>query len=239
MPNVPAHNALAKVLGAPSYAAIVPTAEAPDNQTLKELYPEDVAAELRIDLMDPRPDDNGLLHLVGRFGYTPLLTTLREESQGGNWSGNPEDKVRLLATASQWVHGIDIEYDFPLLDDVVQAADERVVIVSMHDFDGVPPFAKMLSRYERARRAGADYFKIAATPRDEGDLERLSLFMHAHQDDPVIAVAMGEHGVAGRKRLLELGSCATYAYIGDEPLVPGQLSLAEYREFAETQHRTS
>lgn len=237
MPNVSAQNALANVLDAPRYTAIVPVANTNDESLIREVHNNADAAELRIDLMDPFPGLDGLLLLANKFGRLPLLATFREESHGGDWSGNPYYKVGLLAKVSQWVHGIDIEYDFPLLDEVVQAADERVVIASMHDFDGVPSFATMMGRYERARRAGADYFKVAATPRHEGDIEQLSLFMRAHQGDPVIAVAMGEYGIEGRKRLLRLGSRATYAYVGDDPLVPGQLSLAEYREFAETQPR--
>lgn len=239
MPNVPVHNALVKVLDAPSYAAIVPVANALDEGLIQAVCrDEDVSAvELRIDLMDPSPDDDALLALTNKFGRMPMLATLREQSQGGRWSGDPETKAQLIAKVSQWVHGVDIEYDFPLFDDVVQATDGRVVIASMHDFEGVPSFDRMLSRYDRVRRAGADYFKIAATAHDESDLERLLLFMKAHQNDPVIAVAMGEYGVEGRKRLLSLGSRATYAYFGDKPLVPGQLSLAEYSEFAQTQPR--
>jgi len=110
--------------------------------------------ELRIDLYE---------HLdVAAFVAScpkPVIATVRRKSDGGRFSGNDDDRRRLLANASGAAY-VDVELDAP--SDLAPPGPKR--IVSHHDLHGVPDDLDGLHR--RCVEAGADLVKIVVTPAD-------------------------------------------------------------------------
>jgi 3-dehydroquinate dehydratase type I len=125
------------------------------------------------------------------------------------------------------VQGIDVELQSSDLPHLIDVADGKLVVASMHDFQTTPHHLVLEARLERALRAGADYFKVAVTANTDEELAQVMTFMERNATEPIIAVTMGDLGVDGRLELLRVGSRATYAFVGDVPVVPGQLGLAE------------
>lgn len=231
-------NPLARILDAPEFTAIVPVGARLSSELVDEICANAGAVELRIDQMQPCSDAFIERERL-RFGSMPALATIRSKEEGGNWVGSVDEKLDLFRQMLPYVDGIDVELHSAALTGTVELAKERdrIVIASSHHFDGTTAltFSQLEYRYHMAMEAGVDYFKIAAMAHDDDALAPLCGFMELNPGAPIIAVAMGERGVVGRKRLLELGSRATYAFVGDEPVVPGQLSLAEFVMFRESQ----
>lgn len=101
-------------------------------------------------------------------------------------------------------------------------------ICSHHDFVGVP--AKLDQIYERMCRTPARVLKIAVQVHDATDcLATFALLEQAHNDGrALIAIAMGQAGVATRILGPSRGSFLTYASLEDgTETAPGQLSVRE------------
>jgi len=235
MPNVPLHNRLNLALDAATPpAVIVPITEPLSPPLLDEVMtsPGADVAELRVDLLQPGDGETaGLEDQIKKLARLPLLATIRSIEEGGHWFGEADKKLELFDDVRHWVDGIDIELAFGEFEEAVARADGKVVVASSHHLSERVPvtFEQLEYRFYRAMRAGADYFKIAAMTNNEAALSHVLRFMEFNRGDPIIAVTMGELGEQGRRELIKLGSCATFAYVGDTPLVAGQISLAEAR----------
>lgn len=100
------------------------------------------------------------------------------------------------------------------------------ILLSFHDYEGVPP--DLERRLARIESRGADAIKIACTPRTTGDLLRL---LELRPRLPHVVLGMGEWGEPTRVLYRRMGSLWTYAWIDPETkTAPGQLSVAEMRE---------
>jgi 3-dehydroquinate dehydratase/shikimate dehydrogenase len=108
--------------------------------------------------------------------------------------------------------------------DVVQERGGRGVVLSLHDFDGVP--ADLGACAQAMRRSGAAVIKIAVTAtRLSDNLALLPLARDAAA--PTVIVAMGEAGIPSRILASRFGSNWTYA--GDA-VAPGQLPMTRMRD---------
>lgn len=227
MPNVSAHNRLELALSCrEAPAIIVPVCEQLPDELIGEIHAGADAAELRVDLLQPCPD-SVISRELGRLGSLPILATIRSHAEGGKWLGPVDEKLALFEHILSEVDGIDVELQSAGIKQAISLADGKVVVASMHDFQTTPHHLVLESRLARALDKGADYFKVAVTANDEDELAQILGFMERNPHEPIIAVTMGRLGVLGRLELLGRGSRATYTYVGDAPLVPGQLSLAE------------
>ena len=83
----------------------------------------------------------------------------------------------------------------------------------------------------RARDAGADVCKVAATLRRLTDLARLLDFLAVESERlPLAVMGMGPFGRMSRPVLGAAGSVLNYGFLGRRPQVPGQWPVAVLKE---------
>jgi 3-dehydroquinate dehydratase / shikimate dehydrogenase len=177
--------------------------------------------------------------------HRPLILTLRPAEQGGG------REIDILNRLSFWVERFlyddgyegfaDIELE--LLQLIRQSEDERWrqldwtrVICSHHDFTGVP--ATLAEIYERMAATPARILKLAVRARDATDcLPVFQLLERALSDGrAMIAIAMGEAGLATRILGPSRGSFLTYApLVPSHVTAPGQITANMLRELYRVQ----
>lgn len=188
--------------------------------------------ELRLDGVS---DLNAAQALHGR--RLPVVVTCRPAWEGGRFDGSEEERQRLLAQAlALGAEYVDVEWralrSFESLriapsgvegrhaqgtaglDDLIRANASRVV-VSLHDFAGVPD--DLCARTRAMRGTGAALIKVAITAVRLSDT--LPLLEIARGGDAVV-VGMGDAGVPSRLLASRFGSRWTYGGAG---VAPGQM----------------
>ncbi len=196
------------------------------------------AVELRIDLFVPMPDRRirAFLHSLPR--RPSLLVTARTERDGGAWRAADEEVRRGALLA--WAPIADaVDAEVVLADSregrgflrSLRAAlrPGRALILSHHDLEEIPGDRELDRLLLRARRNGADRFKIAGRAKTMKEAERLADWALARTSAclPVTAIAMGEEGAWTRWVLpLSLGGPAyAPARAGRRAVAPGQISF--------------
>jgi 3-dehydroquinate dehydratase/shikimate dehydrogenase len=168
--------------------------------------------ELRVDTV---ADPSAAAALAGR--RVPVIFTCRPRWEGGCFAGSEEERRRLLLEAQQLgAEYVDVEWKAGLTDLVV-AREGRGVVLSMHDFAGVP--ADLADRARAMRATGAEVVKLAAMAERLTDALRLRAIATT-SPGPMVVIAMGEAGLASRLLASQFGSAWTYAGDG---VAPGQL----------------
>jgi 3-dehydroquinate dehydratase/shikimate dehydrogenase len=151
----------------------------------------------------------------------PVIFTCRAAWEGGYFKGSEEERHRLLADASQLgAEYIDVEWRAGF-DDLISARSGKGVVVSMHDFDGVP--RDLTSRAEAMRRTGAEVVKVAVTAESLTDSLAL-LQCRASLDGRQVVLAMGDAGLPSRVLASRFGSEWTYA---GQAVAPGQVPASQ------------
>jgi 3-dehydroquinate dehydratase/shikimate dehydrogenase len=187
-----------------------------------------VAAEVDADLVELRldsmssPDPEAAL--AGRT--KPAIVTCRPLREGGMFEGSEEERLRILARAQALgAEFVDIEWDVRA-EPFLAARGGRGVIVSRHDFQGVP--ADLPALLHRLRSAGAEVAKLAVTVERASDLRKL--LENARPDGRSVLIGMGRAGLATRVLAGRFGSRWTYAGNGVAPgQVPAARLLQEFR----------
>jgi 3-dehydroquinate dehydratase/shikimate dehydrogenase len=178
--------------------------------------------ELRLDSVAD-PDVAGAL--AGRT--RPVIVTCRPAWEGGAFDGPEEERRRLLGQALICgAEYVDVEWRAGF-DEIVGGG--RRIVLSFHDFDGVP--ADLSARVRAMRATGAEIVKVAVQAKRLTDcLPLLDLGAEAGGDGGVVLIAMGERGLASRVLAGRFGSVWTYAgcVAGVGQLAPRTL-LDEYR----------
>lgn len=169
--------------------------------------------ELRLDTVK---DPSAAGALAGR--KKPVIVTCRPKSEGGHFQGSEEERRAILAEAlALGAEFVDLEWKGSCADLMEQTGGRRIVL-SHHNFEGVPADVRELAHAMLA--SGAEVVKLAVmasrlsdnvTLRDIGKNTRV----------PVSLIAMGEAGLPSRVLANWMGSCWTYAGQG---VAPGQLS---------------
>ncbi|HJP90951.1 MAG TPA: shikimate dehydrogenase [Pyrinomonadaceae bacterium] len=174
--------------------------------------------ELRLDCLDETPEN---------VSARPVILTYRPAEQGGHRNLSREDRIAFWKTAprgeSVWW---DLEAD--LTDQV--SPDWSNVIVSHHDFSGVPNDLDQI--YERLGQTPARVVKIAVQVKDVVDcLPVFQLIDRARSEGrEIIAIAMGNAGVATRILGPSRGTFLTYGSLDDESATaPGQVNAQSLR----------
>lgn len=178
--------------------------------------------ELRVDTVRD-PSAAGALN--GR--RLPVIFTCRPSWEGGGFHGSEEERRRLLIEASRLgADYIDVEWKAGFTD-LVEARGGRGVVVSQHDFAGVPD--DLGDRAAAMRATGAEIVKLAVTARRLTDCLPLLPIGRAAPERTVV-IAMGEAGIVTRVAASRFGSCWSYAGDG---AAPGQIPAATLEtEFA-------
>jgi len=183
----------------------------------------DEASAAGADLVELRLDSVADPHvagaLAGRRG--PVIVTCRPTWEGGAFSGPEDERRALLAEAlSRGAEYVDIEARAHF-DDLVSHAGGRRVVLSYHDFEGIPSDLPDLVRTMSA--TGAEIVKVAAKTHSLADCVSLrDVAVSAGRPEGFVLIGMGDFGLVTRVLPDRFGSAWTYA--GDQRQV-GQLTL--------------
>jgi 3-dehydroquinate dehydratase / shikimate dehydrogenase len=158
----------------------------------------------------------------------PVVVTCRPAWEGGRFEGREEERARILARALELgAEFVDVEWRAVSqsmaagFDEVIRRAPTRVV-VSSHDFEGVP--ADLDDRVKAMRSLGAGAIKVAVMASRLTDT--LPLKRIAATGDAIV-IGMGEAGVPSRLLAARYGSRWTYA---GNAVAPGQLPAERMAE---------
>ena len=181
--------------------------------------------ELRLDYLRSAKAREAFLSWLRREGPRAVfIATCRRQEGGGLFRGSREEQIEILAQAARCGCGwcdVEIETAKHLArGELAHTLLPARVMVSSHDFRRVPRgLSRIVHRLEHAR---GDAIKIAAQCHSVSDSVRICELARARRD--VVAIPMGEFGLAGRVLSLRMGSALAYAAI-DQATAPGQLSL--------------
>jgi 3-dehydroquinate dehydratase-1 len=177
--------------------------------------------ELRLDLVT---EPIQTIKAIREATEKPIIATNRLQAEGGKFLGSERERIDLLVQASEYADLVDIELQAELREEFISQVS-RPVIVSYHDFQGMPEIDELAAIKGRMKKAGAAIAKIAVTPQNlKDDLDLLGFLLAA--DMPICVIAMGDLGRHLRAMAPLYGSALAYGYIR-ESTAPGQMSLAE------------
>jgi 3-dehydroquinate dehydratase/shikimate dehydrogenase len=178
--------------------------------------------ELRLDCLREIPQK------LPELNERPVILTLRPSEQGGQRKLTREERQRFWLSNAP--HGESIWWDIEgdLVHDL--APDWSRVIASHHDFSGVPDDLEQI--YERLARTPAAVLKIAVQANDILDcIPVFRLLDRARREGrEIIAIAMGNAGIATRVLGPARGSFLTYGALDDDgATAPGQINARKLR----------
>ncbi|MEW6321468.1 MAG: type I 3-dehydroquinate dehydratase [Acidobacteriota bacterium] len=169
--------------------------------------------------------------LAGR--RRPVIVTCRPTWEGGRFDGSEETRLGLLLEAARrGAEYVDVEFaaaHAPLL----RETGGRGLILSVHDFDGVP--ADLGARVRAMRATGAEIVKVAVAARRLMDCFAADHLAPARagarEGRPgLIFIAMGEPGIPTRILPSRFGSAWAYAGACTEAgQLPATRVLEEFR----------
>ena len=154
----------------------------------------------------------------------PTLVTCRPRDQGGMFRGSEEERRTLLREA------IDAGADFVDLEwhrgfeDWIRRRGGRGIVLSHHDFSGVPSDLEAIVSAMAASEA--EIIKVAVMVSCLSDCVRLAEIGRRYPDRRLVLIGMGEAGVVTRVCPARFGSCWTYA---GAAVAPGQLTVEQMR----------
>jgi len=181
--------------------------------------------ELRLDYLTSAKERGSFLSWLRRKRpRAVLIATCRQQEGGGLFQGTREEQIEILAQAAHsgcdWCD-VEIETANRIPRGKLEGAlSPARVMVSHHDFRGTPRTLAGIVR--RLERAGGKAIKIATQCGSVSDSVRICEVTRKRRD--VVAIPMGEFGLAGRVLSLRMGSALAYAAV-DKTTAPGQLSL--------------
>ena len=175
--------------------------------------------ELRLDCLEEIPGDiAAVLNDLPR----PLILTFRPSEQGGHSNSTRTERTTFWTSiAPQANIWWDVEGD--LVGDL--SLDWSRVIASHHDFSGIPNDLDQI--YERLAGAPAAVVKIAVQANDMVDCVPVFQLLDRarRQGREIIAIAMGNAGIATRILGPSRGSFLTYGALDNESATaPGQVN---------------
>lgn len=179
--------------------------------------------ELRLDLLaggDPLQTIKAVRKATGK----PIIATVRLKTEGGMFQGSERERIGLLIKATYYADYADVELLADQRDDAI-ARIKKPVIVSYHDFQGMPEEKELAGIYEEMKKTKAAIAKIAVTPKSLQDNLRILQFL-LDADMPLCMIAMGKLGRHLRAVAPLYGSALTYGFV-TQSTAPGQMSLAE------------
>lgn len=185
--------------------------------------------ELRLDSVS---DPDVAAALAGR--RTPVVVTCRPTWEGGAFQGSENERRRILEAAlQQGAEYVDVEFGAAFTDLIETTGGKRVVL-STHDFQGVP--GNLPDRVRAMRATGAEIVKIAIFARSLSDNLRL---LQLASGNNTVLVGMGPAGIPTRVLAAQFRSRWSYAGDGHAPgQVLASRMLDEFR-FRDVTDRTA
>jgi len=194
--------------------------------------------ELRIDLLEPEERSiEKVKEFLTSLNMSVIITNRRRE-EGGSFMGTEDERIEILRSimATDMVDAVDIEFLADGRDEIIEEAKKHhiPVILSFHDFSGMPAPAEILELIDAMYNAGGSIAKIAVTPGTPYDTLNLLQLTHQVSSDGhgqlLITIGMGDWGRHLRVIAPLYGSVLTYGFIEDEAVAPGQFSVHELRD---------
>ena len=188
--------------------------------------------EVRVDTLKPkeRASVADILEAVKEASSLPIIATVRsaaEQGPGSKSGLNDHDRKILFEDCLPLADCVDVEIESGVLArDVAALARKKgkKVILSYHDFNGIPTSEKVGELLKSYSSLGGDILKVAGMAKAPSDVVKLFGLCQALSNTPRIFIAMGEVGGISRASGFLYGSCITYGYIG-KPTAPGQVSV--------------
>jgi len=178
--------------------------------------------ELRLDCLERTPEN--LTELLQNVS-APVILTLRPPEQGGHRQLSREERLKFWNNVAPRGSKIwwDIEGD--LVHEI--SPDWLRVIVSHHDFNGVPDDLDDI--YQQLAATPAQVIKIAVQAQDIIDCIPVFQLLHRANRE-IIPIAMGNAGIATRVLGPSRGAFLTYGSLDDESATaPGQVTARNLR----------
>ena len=175
-------------------------------------------AEVRLDYIR-EPDVRRLLG--GR--PCPVVVTNRPEREGGRWTGDEAQRLRILEEADRLgADFVDVELDsLPRF----RRQGRARLAVSYHNFTETPTDIEAIAR--RIEGTDADIVKIAVQAKSLRDNLMVFRVLRAARK-PTIAVTMGEHGHVSRVLGPKFGAFLVFASLeAGREAAPGQVPIRD------------
>jgi 3-dehydroquinate dehydratase / shikimate dehydrogenase len=178
-------------------------------------------AVTRADMIELRLDGVQDIDVAGALaGRTlPAIVTCRPAWEGGRFDGSEEQRRGILYEAlDRGAEYVDVEWRAGFTD--VIASDPRRIVLSSHDFQGVPD--DLAGRAAVMAQTGAGIVKIAIPATRLSDM--LALFpVRLAAGDRAVVIAMGDAG--SPSRILAALFASHWTYAGDA-IAPGQIPVS-------------
>lgn len=179
------------------------------------------AIEWRVDALHSYDDAD--LAAVPHNLSVPLWATCRTRAEGGAFDGDYGAMIERLLQVDT-IEAIDVE--IARGGDLVRRVEDsdRHCIASFHSFTHIPADSELEAVLNEMEGAGASVRKIAVMPHSVAEALAFAEFVvkrGGNESLPLIAIAMGEHGIVTRLLAGQLGSYATFASV-DAESAPGQ-----------------
>src|SRR3984893_9476753 len=181
--------------------------------------------ELRLDYLRSAKERDAFIGWLRRQELsTTFIATCRSRQGGGLFRGSKKAQLQILAQAvragCRWCDvEIEVAKHFSPAELQTALAPARLLL-SHHDFRRTP--RNLAGIVRRLFRAGGHIAKIAGYCRSVADSLRICELARGRRD--IVAIPMGEFGIAGRVLALRAGSALAYAPV-EQATAPGQLSL--------------
>lgn len=181
--------------------------------------------ELRLDYILNAKERGAFLSWLRRQRLSAvLIATCRSRQGGGLFRGSKKAQLDILVQAvvvgCRWCDvEIEVAKHFSPAELKAALAPARLML-SHHDFRRTPRNLPNVAR--QLFRAGGQIAKIAGNCRSLADSVRICELARGRRD--IVAIPMGEAGMAGRILGLRAGSALSYAPV-EQATAPGQLSL--------------
>ena len=178
--------------------------------------------ELRLDYLERTPEN--LTEVLQNISF-PVILTFRPSEQGGYRQLNREERLKFWNNVAPRGEQIWWDVEGDLTDEL--SPDWARVIVSHHDFNGVPD--NLNDIYKRLASTPAKVIKIAVQSHDVVDC--IPVFQLLNLDGrEVIPIAMGNAGISTRVLGPSRGAFLTYGSLDDEnATAQGQVTARNLR----------
>jgi 3-dehydroquinate dehydratase/shikimate dehydrogenase len=194
--------------------------------------------ELRLDCLGVDEWDQVTQELPGHLDRagTATILTMRSSDQGGRAASDCDERARFWFSLRALPDNCLFDIELDLAGSFAESAngppfDWGRTICSLHDFAGVPSDLEEI--YERMAATPARILKVAVQADDAIDCLPVFRLMGRARSErrELIAIAMGEAGIATRILGPSRGSFLTYGSLDDEnATAPGQLTARELRK---------
>jgi len=180
--------------------------------------------EIRLDLISGDP--LGEIKALREATRLPIIATNRMLQEGGKFCGDEDERIALLCEAAKWADLVDVEFRAEGRNRLMEQVN-KPVIVSYHDFQGMPSYEDLKCLRDEMFKAGSSIAKIAVTPQSLKDcLSLIELLLETEMH--ICLMGMGPLGRHLRVMAPLYGSVFTYGYI-EEETAPGQISVKDLK----------